>query len=130
MGERFLLDTHTLIWWTFEQHRLSLRALAAIIDAENEIFVSAVSAMEIATKVRKGRFEIARPLATQFAVQMLREGFRLVSISADHAELAGGWDHKHRDPWDRLLAAQALVEQLTLVTSDEKMPTLGATTYW
>ena len=118
---RLLLDTHALVWWMLSPHLLSPRACEAIENGASEVYVSAVSAIEIATKVRLGKFEDARALATRFAQQISAEGFDLLSITADHGERAGNYLSLHGDPWDRLLVAQAEIERLTLVSCDGKL---------
>lgn len=127
---RLLLDTHTLVWWTFSPGKLSKRARAAISDSDTSVFVSAISAMEIATKVSLGKFEQARPLSCQFSAQVLGEGFELLAITAAHGEHAGNLARTHKDPWDRLLVAQALIEQLTLVSNDSKLDAFGISIFW
>jgi PIN domain nuclease of toxin-antitoxin system len=127
---KLLLDTHILVWWAFLPHLLSKRAYESIEDADNEAFVSAVSAMEIATKVRLGKFEAARPLANRFADQVLQRGFLILPMTADHGEHAGNLAIAHKDPWDRLLVAQAQLERLTLVTADKELATSGVMTLW
>lgn len=86
--------------------------------------------MEIATKVRLGKFEDARPLASQFAQQVKAEGFELLDVTADHGEQAGKLVATHKDPWDRLLIAQAQIEKLILVTNDAELGKLDAATLW
>jgi PIN domain nuclease of toxin-antitoxin system len=130
MGEKLLLDTHALIWWTFEPQELSGDAFAAIEDAENRVFVSAVTAMEIATKVRKGRLERARPLASGFTRQVEESEFEPLSITCEHAERAGGLEFAHRDPWDRLLIAQAQIERMILISNERLFDTFGVTRLW
>ncbi len=127
---RLLLDTHALVWWAFIPRLLSARARAVIEDGDNEVFVSAVTAMEIATKVRLGRFDDARPLASQFSEQVRSRGFEILEMSADHGERAGNLIIAHKDPWDRLLVAQAQIEDLALVTRDSKLDSFGVTTLW
>lgn len=127
---RLLLDTHTLVWWAFLPHLLSRQAFGAIEDGDNDVFVSAITAMEIATKVRLGKFEDARPLANRFSEQVLTHGFEIVAMTADHGERAGNLATTHKDPWDRLLVAQAQLEQLALVTADKKLGDFGITTLW
>ena len=126
---RLLLDTHTLVWWTFSPHKLSSRARDAIVESD-DVLVSAISAMEIATKVRLGKFEDARPLAIRFGEQVLAEGFDLLDVTADHGERAGNLVMRHKDPWDRLLVAQALAEDLIFVTNDSELTSFGAATLW
>ncbi len=127
---RLLLDTHTLVWAALFPDRLSERAREAITDPDNYAAVSAITAMEIATKVRLGRFDDARPLAAQFADQVSRRGFEILSVTADHGERAGNLIDTLKDPWDRLLVAQALIENLTLVTADAELRAIGTMTLW
>lgn len=109
---------------------LSSRAFEAIAHGENTVFVSPVSAIEIATKSRKGRLEFDTPLAHDFVAQIACDGFTELAVSSEHAQLAGGFDNPHKDPWDRLLAAQAQLDGLTLVTNDKALLSLGAATLW
>ena len=130
MGERLLLDTHTLIWWKFVPSELSPRALSAIKSPDNDVFFSPVSAMEIATKVRLGRLEVARPLSTNFTGQMQEEGFDELPVTSAHAELAGGLTVPNQDPWDRLLLAQAQIEAMRLVSADGSFKPYTALRLW
>lgn len=86
--------------------------------------------MEIATKVRLGKFEDARPLASQFAEQVQAEGFQLLDVTAGHGERAGNFVVAHKDPWDRMLIAQAQIEGLILMTNDAELSKLDAVTLW
>jgi PIN domain nuclease of toxin-antitoxin system len=126
---KLLLDTHVLFWWFLAPDELSMVARNAI-EASDEVYVSAASAWEIAVKVRLGRWEEARGIAETYDEQMAAEEFRELSITAAHARSAGFIVSPHKDPFDRLLAAQALLEGLTLVTTDAKMPALGAPCLW
>lgn len=130
MNLDLLLDTHTLLWSAHQPASLSRRAFDAIEDGNNSVFVSAVSAFEISTKSRKRKLEFKTSLASNFVEQVTAWGFQLLSISIDHAQLAGSLASTHKDPWDRILAAQAQIEGLTLLTQDAEMPGLGAETYW
>lgn len=130
MSLTILLDTHALLWWTHQPGSLSKRALAAIEDGSNEVFVSPVSAFEIATKNRKGLLSFVSPLAHDFVAHTASDGFHELAISCAHAQLAGSFDNPHKDPWDRLLAAQARQERLTLVTCDPALNTFGISTLW
>ncbi len=109
---------------------LSHIARTAIEHQDNVIYFSPVSAMEIATKVRIGKLEIARPLANAFAEQMMARSFVELPLSAAHAELAGSIPSATNDPWDRLLAAQARIEGLGFITNDGKMGDLGVRIFW
>ena len=130
MTDRLLLDTHTVIWAALYPAKLSPSARAAIEDASNRIFFSPVTAMEIATKVRIGKLDMARALATGFAEQMMARDFVELPLRAAHAELAGSLRSENNDPWDRLLAAQARVENLGLITNDGKMDDFGVRIFW
>ena len=125
-----LLDTHALLWWAHEPEKLSAVARGAIANGENDVAVSAVSAMEIATKNRKGALSYRTSLADRFVASVTEHGFALVSISCDHAERAGGYPWEHKDPWDRLLAAQVQIEGFALVTADEAFAGFGIQTLW
>jgi PIN domain nuclease of toxin-antitoxin system len=127
---KLLLDTHTLLWAAHEPDKLSIAAANAIRSWDNDVFVSPVSAMEIATKDRKGRLEYDTDLARQFMTEVKARGFELVPISGEHAERAGRYAAENQDPWDRLLAAQAQIEGLTLVSCDGNMAGFGVETLW
>ncbi|MGH7499747.1 MAG: type II toxin-antitoxin system VapC family toxin [Gemmatimonadales bacterium] len=109
---RLLLDTHVLIWWD-EGSRLSTGARKAIDDAQ-EIFVSAASAWEVAIKIQLGRLRPSRTV--EEAAE--ESGFTELPVTFRHAQRVATLPPHHRDPFDRLLAAQAEVEGLTLVTRD------------
>lgn len=113
-----LLDTHALIWWLAGDEALSRRARDAIADEANEIVVSAASAMEIATKFRIGKLPGAALLAQNFEEVIAEQGFGELPISVRHARRAGDMNIAHKDPFDRLLIAQAQVEDRVLVSNE------------
>jgi PIN domain nuclease of toxin-antitoxin system len=115
---RLLLDTHALIWWLAGDEALSRRAREAIADEVNDIAISAASAMEIATKFRIGKLPGAALLAQNFEEIIAEQGFGELPISVHHARLAGEMNIAHKDPFDRLLIAQAQVEDLVLVSNE------------
>ena len=127
---QLLLDTHALIWWIAGSSDLSRAAKRAIHDETNEVFVSAVSAWEIATKYRIGKLPGAGPLATDLAAVLVSQGFRELPISLRHCQVAGGLSSPHRDPWDRMLAAQSIHESLHLISRDEVFDHYGVTRLW
>jgi PIN domain nuclease of toxin-antitoxin system len=127
---KLLLDTHTLLWAAHEPGKLSITAASAIRSHDNDVFVSPVSAMEIATKDRKRRLEYDTDLARRFVAEVTARGFEMLSISGEHAERAGRYSAENQDPWDRLLAAQAQINGLTLVSCDGNMSGFGVATLW
>ncbi|MEN8115244.1 MAG: type II toxin-antitoxin system VapC family toxin [Actinomycetota bacterium] len=127
---RVLLDTHALLWALMEPSRLSRDAQTVISDRANTLLVSSASAWEIATKHRIGRLDCADAVVHGYAAHLERLGAEELSIRSDHAFLAGSLDGDHRDPFDRMLAAQSLIEAVSVVTSDEAIACLGAPTIW
>ena len=117
-GLRLLLDTHALIWWLAGDEALSRRARDAIADETNTVAVSAASAMEVATKFRLGKLPDAALLAQEFEAVVAEQGFDELAISVHHARLAGEMNIAHKDPFDRLLIAQALAEDMVLVSNE------------
>jgi PIN domain nuclease of toxin-antitoxin system len=115
---RVLLDTHVLLWWLTDDMRLSPAARQIVVDNDSEVVVSAASAWEIATKQRLGKLHGVAPVAQWFDRLLAEDGFVHLPINHVHALRAGGYAWAHRDPFDRLLAAQAEIEQLPLLTAD------------
>ena len=113
-----MLDTHTLIWWLAGDPSLSADAKAAITDPENEVFVSAVSAWEIATKYRIGRLPRPAALALDVSGALASQGFIELPITVLHGQTAGSLPGPHRDPFDRMLIAQATLAGLVLVSNE------------
>ena len=122
---RLLLDTHVLFWWLTNEPRLSPACMAAITEMSNEVFVSAASAWEIAVKVRIGKWPEAAHLVPGLEMRLRTESFSALSISVAEAERAGGLDLFHRDPFDRLIAAQALAQGLTVASVDPVFARFG-----
>ncbi len=127
---RLLLDTHALLWWWADDKRLSKRAAAAIADEANTVFVSAASAWEIATKHRIGKLPGAEQAVGEFNELIIADGFTHLPITYQHSLKAGGFDHEHRDPFDRMLAAQSIIEGAALVTDDRAMKLFKAKCFW
>lgn len=126
---RVLLDTHTLIWW-LENRELTKTAKKIISSAKNEVWVSAASAYEISFKVTLGKLPGCAPLIPKFSETLMTEGFRHLECTIRHGIEAGRLPLNHRDPFDRLLAAQAIVENMAIVSNDEKLSALGAKRVW
>jgi PIN domain nuclease of toxin-antitoxin system len=113
-----LLDTHVLLWALLEPQKLSPGLRAALEDRDNALVVSAASAWEIATKWRLGKLQQARAVVENYAMALDRLAAVDLPISAAVARQAGLWDVPHRDPFDRLLAAQASSHDLVLASTD------------
>lgn len=115
---RLLLDTHALIWAAQSPELLPDVSRLAIEDARNIVYASAVSAMEIATKYRLGKLRVSPTLAEHFVEAVVQLGFKTLPIDPNHAQRAGLMLIPHRDPFDRLLIAQANIEGMTLVSNE------------
>ena len=115
---RLLLDTHALLWALLEPRRLSAAASALIRDPANVVLVSAATAWEIATKLRLGRLPHAGAVVAAYDAHLARLRADELPVRSQHALLAGRFPVAHRDPFDRMLAAQAIVEGARLVTVD------------
>lgn len=127
---KVLLDTHTLLWATISPSKLSRRASALISEMSNQIYVSAASAWEIATKVRLGKFVEAEPLEREFLAKMDEAGYTLLSVTVAHALRAGRLVGNHGDPFDRMIAAQALAEDIPIISADAKLDAFGVQRIW
>ncbi len=113
-----LLDTHIFLWWLFDDPKLPAGIKRFVKDKNNAVFVSAASVWEIATKFRLGKLPDAAEVAKNVPEWIIRAGFESMPVTAEHAQLAGAWDISHRDPFDRMLAAQAKLEKMPLATVD------------
>jgi PIN domain nuclease of toxin-antitoxin system len=127
---RLLLDTHTLLWWLFDSPFLSGAAEAAISADGAEVFVSAVSAWEVTTKFRIGKLPDAQRLAHNFGPDIALEGFRELAVTVAHAQHSGLMIGAHKDPFDRMLIAQALAEDLVLVSNEAVFDGFGVKRIW
>jgi PIN domain nuclease of toxin-antitoxin system len=127
---RLLLDTHTLLWWFTNDDRLSATARDVIGDESNAVFASAASAWEIATKQRLGKLERVPQAAQRYAELVAADGFVHLPMTYLHSLRAGAYATKHRDPFDRMLAAQGELELLTLVTRDAAFDMFEVKTLW
>ena len=120
-----LLDTQTLLWWRDGSRRLGRRARQAIEAEAGTAAVSAASIWEIAIKSSVGRLKLRDPLDVWMPDALERLGFATLSVTVAHAVAVAGLPHHHEDPFDRLLIAQARLEQLTIVTSDAAFDDYG-----
>jgi PIN domain nuclease of toxin-antitoxin system len=127
---RLLVDTHALLWFLVGDDRCSPRARRALEDPRSTVHVSAICAAEIVTKWRLGRLPRFQTVARDVLAAVQAVGFRPLEITMAHAQYMGDLPLVHPDPWDRLLAAQAIVEGLQVVSNDECFDRLGAPRYW
>jgi len=125
-----LLDTHALLWWLSDDPALTKPARRIIAQTANVMLVSAASLWEIATKVRLGKLPTAANFLTDFAGHLDREGFQILAISADHAVRAGLLPGPHKDPFDRMLIAQAQAENVPIVSNETLFDSYGVRRLW
>ena len=126
----FLADTHTLLWWLAGKAGLSPASRDLLSDTTQPVFVSAATAWEITTKFRLGKLPEAGFLAGNVENCIRLAGFRALPVTMAHAELAGRMPGEHRDPFDRMLAAQALLESFTLISADTALDAFGVRRLW
>jgi PIN domain nuclease of toxin-antitoxin system len=127
---RLLLDTHALIWITMAPDRVSANLRGIIQRDSNEVYVSAVTAWEIGTKLRLGKLSFDVGFLDDFDARVIAMAFNPLPINAQHGRIGAGLAGAHRDPFDRLLAGQAIAENLTIATADPQLAALGATVIW
>ena len=126
----FLLDTHALLWWLFDDPQLSATVREIVADPANDILVSAASAWEISTKHRLGKLPAADKLVKDMSAWFRRAGFSELPVRIPHAQQAGSWPQPHRDPFDRMLAAQSALEDAPLLTRDDQLASFGIRVVW
>lgn len=127
---RALLDTHAFIWWANADSFMSKTARDAIGDATNEIFLSSVTPWEMAIKIALGKLALSVPLNTFISSQISLYGFLPLPVNFEHAYRVGMLPPHHGDPFDRLLIAQAMEENLVLLTHDVKFAPYKVATLW
>ena len=127
---RALLDTHAFLWWLVDSARLSMVAYDAVADEANDIFVSAASAWEITAKHRLGRLPEDAAAALDVTASIADQGFKGLAISVDDAERAGRLPGPYRDPFDRMLIAQAQGHSLVIVSVDSAFDSYAVRRLW
>ena len=127
---RILFDSHALVWYLAGDRRLSRKAREIADKADSQVFVSAVCAWEMATKVNKGRWPEAAEIVDSLQEITLAQAFTALPITIEHARVAGFLLGRHYDPFDRMLAAQSQVEGLPLVTADPAFRAFGTSVIW
>ena len=127
---RLLLDTHALLWWLAGDQALSDAAREAITDPDNEVFISAASAWEIATKYRLGRLPGAAVIAADIAGAVASQGFTELPINIRDGQAAGGLPPIHKDPFDRMLIAQAVTANMVIVSNEALFNAYAVARLW
>ena len=127
---RLLIDTHALIWYVDQDHLLSSTAYSAISDPANELLLSAGTIWEISIKVGRKKLALSRPFRPWIEKAISDLGLAMLPITVEHADAQAGLPHHHRDPFDRLLAAQSRVERVPLVSADSQFDAYGTTRLW
>ena len=125
-----ILDTHAFLWWLAGDGKLSEPARKFMGREENTVYLSAASAWEIATKVRIGRLPGAVQVAAELGACLTSQGFTGLAITLDHGLRAGGLPGPHRDPFDRMLIAQAQAEDLALISNETVFDAYGVRRLW
>lgn len=125
-----LLDTQTLLWFLLDDPRLSKKALETIVEADESIFVSPASLWEIAIKISLGKYELPAPFAAFWNEQLKTNDFTLLPIAVTHADRIVGLPFHHRDPFDRLIIAQSLVEEFQVISNDTIFDQYGVDRIW
>jgi PIN domain nuclease of toxin-antitoxin system len=126
----YLLDSHVLLWWWFDPDRLTQGVQALLMDPTSEILVSAASVWELSLKHQLGKLPELAAVVGELPRYLQADGFQPLSISVAHGLRAGAYSQAHRDPFDRMLAAQAELEGLVLITADPQLATFPCQTLW
>ena len=127
---KLLLDTHALIWWDEKPARLGSKARAACLDSANELWLSVASVWEIQIKMMLGRLALRQPLKPLIEDQVKRNGMLILPVKFEHVLRLESLPERHKDPFDRLLVAQALEENCVLVSHDPMIAQYPVTTVW
>lgn len=127
---RFLLDTHAFLWFVLNDPRLSQETLKLISDPKNDLLISPASYWEIAIKVSLGKYEIPGSFQSWMEHQILTNNFEILPIRIAHTAKVATLSFHHRDPFDRLLVAQALSEQIPIISADGKLDLYSVERRW
>ena len=125
-----ILDTHVFIWWADEPERLSANALLALEDKNNRLFFSLIGIWEIQIKTQLGKMKLSLPLKDLIDSQEKANGLEILPITREHIFAVDILPFHHKDPFDRLLVAQGIVEKVTIVTADPKLSDYSVSLLW
>jgi PIN domain nuclease of toxin-antitoxin system len=129
-GSAYLLDSHVLLWWWFDPDRLTSQVRSLLIDSTSAVFVSAASIWELSLKHHQGKLPELDNAIRDLPSLLEADGFQPLPISIAHGLRAGGYGQSHRDPFDRMLAAQAELEGLVLMTADPQLSNFPCQILW
>lgn len=129
-GDGYLLDSHVLLWWWFDPDRLSNTALELLSNPSTSVLVSAATAWELSLKHHQGKLPELGGVIADLPGLLQADGFEALPISLAHGLRAGGYSQPHRDPFDRMLAAQAELDRLVLLTADSQLSSFPCQTLW
>ena len=127
---KLLLDAHTFLWFVWDEAQLTNNAKALIVNPTHQKFISAATYWEIAIKVSIGKLDLGEPYRAFMHREIARNNFDLLPVSVDHAAAVSVLPLHHRDPFDRMLIAQAMVEQLPIVSGDSAFEAYPITQLW
>jgi len=127
---KYLLDTHTFLWWISDNPALSQKAREIISDSANDIYLGAGSVWELAIKTRAGKLALDGELESFVGKHLQSNSFQMLPITLPHAAKVQKLPNKHRDPFDQMLAAQSLVEGMPLISKDQIIAGFGAEVVW
>ncbi len=127
---KLLLDTHVFLWTLIEDKRLSRKARRAFLDTKNQLYLSAVSLWEIGIKVSLGKLALRDGWLTLIGNEMKRNTIQWLNIEMPHCEQVSRLPFHHRDPFDRMLIAQAMVERMAVMTGDARFSDYGVVRVW
>ncbi len=127
---KVLLDTHVFLWWITDDPRISPKVSTIMVDGDNDLFLSAASIWEIAIKARLGRLQLPENPDSYLAEQMVSNAIQSLSITMQHALRVYNLPDIHKDPFDRIIIAQALLEDMPILTKDDYIPRYGVQTVW
>ncbi len=126
----YLLDSHVLLWWWFEPERLSQTVQPLLADPATTVLVSAASVWELSLKHHQGKLPELQQAIGDLPGLLQADGFQPLPIALAHGLRAGAYIQAHRDPFDRMLAAQAELERLVLLTADPQLSSFPCRTFW